>query len=92
MSKFWPLCAVEELLLWRDPKKSGIALAGSTVVFLFVQFARFNAISLSAYLLISLILGCFLWNNIASLTHKYVTVIKLYYAACVLLLCSACDA
>lgn len=61
---------LEELLLWRDVKKSGIALGGATAAFLLLQFAHFNAISSAAYALISLILGCFLWNNIASFTHK----------------------
>ena len=61
---------VEDLLLWRDPKKSGIALGGATALFLTLQLASFNVISTTAYALISLILGCFLWNNVASLTHK----------------------
>ncbi len=61
---------MEELLLWRDPKKSGIVLGGATAAVLFLQFARFNVISTAAYGLISLILGCFLWNNIAAFTHK----------------------
>ena len=62
--------AVEDLLLWRDPKKSGAVLGGATVAFLFLSFAKINFISTLAYTLLSLVLGAFLWNNIASFTKK----------------------
>ena len=61
---------MEDLLLWRDPMRSGIALGGATAAFVVLQFARFNAVSATAYLLIILVLGCFFWNNIASFTKK----------------------
>lgn len=56
--------------MWRDPKKSGIALGAATAIFGTLQFATFNPIVAVAYVLISVILGCFIWNNIASVTHK----------------------
>ncbi|KAL4450106.1 hypothetical protein ABPG77_010775 [Micractinium sp. CCAP 211/92] len=62
--------ALEELLLWRDPKKSGAALGGATAVFVFLQFAHINLLQTVAYTLLTLVLGCFLWNNLASFTHR----------------------
>ncbi|PSC72227.1 reticulon B2 [Micractinium conductrix] len=61
---------LEELLLWRDPKRSAIALGGVTAVFLLLQFARINLLQTVAYALLTLVLGCFLWNNLASFTNK----------------------
>lgn len=58
------------MLLWVDPKRSGIALGGATLAFLLLQFARFNLVSVAAYALISLVLGAFMWNNFASFAHK----------------------
>lgn len=60
----------EELLLWRDPKKSAIAFGGATALAAFLSFAKVNAIQTSAFVLLVLTLGCFLWNNIASFAHK----------------------
>lgn len=57
--------AQEELLLWRDPKKSGAALGASTAAFLFLQFAHINLLQTVAFTLLTLVLGCFLWNNLA---------------------------
>lgn len=62
--------ALEELLLWRDPKKSGAALGASTAAFLFLQFAHINLLQTVAFTLLTLVLGCFLWNNLASFTHR----------------------
>lgn len=60
----------EELLLWRDPKKSGIALAACTAVFAVLQFAKVNFIQTAAYALLIVVLGCFLWNNLATVMKK----------------------
>ena len=65
-----PARAVEELLLWRDPKKSGAVLGGATLAFVVLQFARFNVIATLAYAVMSVVLGAFIWNNIASFTKK----------------------
>ncbi|GAB4818885.1 hypothetical protein N2152v2_005931 [Parachlorella kessleri] len=61
---------IEDLLLWRDTSKSSIALGAATAAFLVLQYARFNAIATTAYALISLVLGSFIWNNIAAFTHR----------------------
>jgi len=54
----------EDLLLWRDPKKSAVALGGVTAIFLALQFAKINLLQSLAFTLLSLVLGCFLWNNL----------------------------
>lgn len=61
---------VEDILLWRDTKKSGAALAVVTAVFSVVQFAKFNVISAWCYSTMALILGAFLWNAFANFTHR----------------------
>jgi hypothetical protein len=73
MRRALPPCSLqEELLLWRDPKRSAIVLGASTVGFLVLQFAKVNVIQWSAYLVLVAVLGCFLWNNLASFTHRQV--------------------
>lgn len=44
--------------------------AGATAAFFVLQFARFNVIALTAYALMVAVLGCFIWNNVASFAHK----------------------
>lgn len=61
---------MEELLLWRDPKKSAIALGAATAAFAVLQFAAVNLLQTTAYTLLTLVLGCFIWNNVASFTNK----------------------
>lgn len=60
----------EELLLWRDPKKSAAVLGGAVALWATLNFGHFNALQSAAYVLLSLVLGCFLWNNLASFVHK----------------------
>ena len=60
----------EELVMWRNPRNSAIALGAATAVFAFLQFAKVNAIQTGAYALLTAVLGCFLWNNLASFTHR----------------------
>ena len=58
--------AVQDILLWVDPKRSGIALGGATAVFLALQYGSFNAVSVGAYGLLIAVLGAFVWNNLAN--------------------------
>lgn len=60
----------EELLLWRDQKRSALVLGVISAGFGVVQFAKINAIQSAAYLLLAAVLGCFLWNQVAGFTHK----------------------
>lgn len=60
----------EELLLWRDPKRSGLVFGAITVAFGILQFAKINAIQTTAYLVAAAVLGCFVWNNVAKIAHK----------------------
>ncbi|KAL4853081.1 Reticulon-like protein B4 [Chlorella vulgaris] len=61
---------LEELLLWRDQKRSALVLGVISAGFGVVQFAKINAIQSAAYLLLAAVLGCFLWNQVAGFTHK----------------------
>ncbi len=37
-----------------------------------LQYGSVNPLQTSAYVGLVLVLGCFLWNNIASFTHRWV--------------------
>ena len=57
------MLAVEDLLLWRDPKKSGIAFGGATLVFLFFFFLKMPMISLILYSVGAILLIVTLWSR-----------------------------
>ncbi|KAI7836748.1 hypothetical protein COHA_009386 [Chlorella ohadii] len=61
---------VQELLLWTNPRNSAIAVGGVTAVYAALQYGSVNPLQTSAYVGLVLVLGCFLWNNIASFTHR----------------------
>jgi hypothetical protein len=62
--------AVEDLLLWRDPKKSGVVLAGATLAYLLLEWSHFSLLSIVANTLLVAVSVAFLWNNIANFTHR----------------------
>ena len=58
--------AVQDILLWVDPKQSGIALGGVTAVFLALQYGTYNAVTVGAYGLLIAVVGAFVQNNLAA--------------------------
>lgn len=64
------MCAVEDLLLWRDPKKSGIVFAGATLAYLLLEWSHFSLLSIIANTLLIAVSVAFLWNNIANFTGR----------------------
>ncbi|KAK9829845.1 hypothetical protein WJX72_008236 [[Myrmecia] bisecta] len=61
---------VEDLLLWRDPRKSGAAFAAVTVAYLILEWSNFNLLTVLANTSLLAIVVAFLWNNIASFTGR----------------------
>lgn len=61
---------VEDLLLWTNPRNSAIALGVVTAAYAALRFGAANPLLTGAYIGLVLVLGCFLWNNIASFTHR----------------------
>ncbi len=61
---------MEDLLLWRDPKKTGIVFGAVTLATILLVLTNFNLIPIVAYALLTAVLGAFAWNNIASFTHR----------------------
>lgn len=61
---------VEDLLLWRDPKKSGIVFAGATLAYLLLEWSHFSLLSIIANTLLIAVSVAFLWNNIANFTGR----------------------
>ena len=61
---------MNDLLLWRNPIKSGVALLAVSAVYAFFKYSKFNLLVVFLYALISLTLGCFLWNSYADFSHK----------------------
>ena len=62
--------AVENLLLWRDPKKSGIVVAGATLAYLLLEWSHFSLLSIIANTLLVAVSVAFLWNNVANFTGR----------------------
>eukprot|EP01026_Neomeris_dumetosa_P027279 TRINITY_DN2218_c0_g1_i1.p2 TRINITY_DN2218_c0_g1~~TRINITY_DN2218_c0_g1_i1.p2 ORF type:complete len:245 (-),score=32.40 TRINITY_DN2218_c0_g1_i1:315-1049(-) len=54
---------VEELLLWRDVKKSGAVLAVATVVYYLLALSGMNLITIVAYVMLAMIVGAYVWAN-----------------------------
>lgn len=61
---------VEALLLWRDPKKSGAVLAGITLAYVVFHWWKISVLTLVANALLVSVMVAFLWNNVASITHR----------------------
>lgn len=61
---------IEDVLLWRDPKKSGIVLGGITAVYLLVHSISYNPVVVLANLAQLAVIACFLWNLVAGFLKK----------------------
>lgn len=61
---------VEDLLLWRDPAKSGAVLAGISIVYFLLEWSNFNVITVGANLGLLAVSGAFLWSVIANFAHR----------------------
>lgn len=60
---FVPFCAVEDLLMWRDPTKSGIVFGATTVVYLVIDWSGLSTLDILMYLVFLGTLGSLLWNK-----------------------------
>lgn len=67
-----PCSCSQDLLLWTNPRNSAIALGVVTAAYAALRFGAANPLLTGAYIGLVLVLGCFLWNNIASFTHRRV--------------------
>lgn len=61
---------VEDLLLWRDVKKTAAVFGSVTVVFLALMLNKYPFITLLCYLLSVLSAACFLWAQFGSIMHR----------------------
>ena len=61
---------MEDLLLWRDPAKSGIVLAAISVAYFLLEWSNYNVITVLANLGLLAVSGAFLWSVIANFAHK----------------------
>lgn len=65
------LAAVEALLLWRDPAKTGSVFAAITILYLLLEWSHFSLLTLIANTLGIAVAAAFLWNNLAQFINKY---------------------
>lgn len=82
------LCAVEDLVLWRDPKKSG-GIVGATVL-LYILLGPLSPITLPQLLAAVVLVTCPLfaaWHNAAPLLKRSVPLPGASHEATVLRLC-----
>ena len=63
--------AVEDLLLWRDPKKSGAVFVGATLFYILLHWTGLSLLTIVANSLLILVSLSFLWNNIASFAGRW---------------------
>lgn len=61
---------VEDILMWRDVKKSGIIFGGITLAYLVLEWSGYSLLSLVAYGLLTLLGGSLVWTNAAALLKK----------------------
>lgn len=57
---------LDNLILWTNPKLSGVTLVASTIVFAIARFATINVVATGAYSLLVAVLGAFVYGNVAS--------------------------
>ena len=61
---------MENIILWRDPVKSGVVLGGATLAYLLLEWSNISLLSIVANTLLIAVSVAFLWNNIASFTGR----------------------
>lgn len=62
--------AVEELLLWRDPIRSGVVLAAVTVLYILLEWTNRSLISLVSTVTALLVATSFVWASLASWLNR----------------------
>ncbi|KAK3279151.1 hypothetical protein CYMTET_12952 [Cymbomonas tetramitiformis] len=61
---------VQDLLMWADPKKSGMTLGGATVAYFFLEKSGYTMLSLLSNALLIIVVACFLWSNLAGIIGR----------------------
>ena len=64
------LHAVEYILLWRDPAKSGAILGAISVAYILLEWTKYSLLQIMANLLLFAVSAAFLWSNLASFTGR----------------------
>jgi riboflavin kinase len=62
--------AVEELLLWRNPVRSGLALGTATVAYILLVWSHRSLISLVSMLAAIVVATCFVWSSLAGYLNR----------------------
>lgn len=65
-----PLPAVNDLLLWREPIKTGAVFLAATVLYAVLTFVKYNPIVVLANALLVVIVASFIWNSYAKFAKK----------------------
>jgi riboflavin kinase len=61
---------VERLLLWRDVRKSGVVLAGITLIYILLEWSNLSLLWIVSNSLLAIVTLTFLWGTVASFTNK----------------------
>lgn len=64
------ICTVEDLLMWRDPKQSGIVFGSITLAYLVLEWSGKSLLSLGAYGVLLAGAVLFGWTYFAAMTKK----------------------
>ncbi len=61
---------MERLLLWRDVRKSGVVLAGITLIYILLEWSNLSLLWIVSNSLLAIVTLTFLWGTVASFTNK----------------------
>lgn len=68
--------AVEDLIMWRDIKKTGMVFGGITLVYLLFEWSGLSLMTIVANILLAVTLGCLAWAFVGNLLGRYVLAIS----------------
>ena len=62
---------MEDLLLWRDVRKSAIVFVGITLLYILLEWSHLSLLRIVSHTLLAIVTVSFLWNNIATPMKLY---------------------
>ena len=57
---------MEDLLLWRDVRKSAVVFVGITLLYILLEWSHLSLLRIVSHTLLAIVTVSFLWNNIAT--------------------------
>jgi len=61
---------VEDLLLWRHPRRTGLVFGIFTLLYIMLEWSKYSLLTLIANALLAVVAAAFVWNLVASFTGR----------------------